>query len=180
MWVWSEACMWVQTLVCTCARERSAPGIFICYSLTYFMREDLSLSLELLYSGDPPLSPSPALGFQAFTTMPRFYFNTKDLSLGLHAWTWCTLPTGPSPQSAVQGFCFYVLKSNSAGNVKKKLEREEDGASKAGGTLSRHGAKQGRWQQSELKSIEQMWLPLLCFVLWMLAFLFVLLVWTAN
>lgn len=42
--------MWVQTLVCTCARERSAPGIFLCYSLTYFMREDLSLTLELIYS----------------------------------------------------------------------------------------------------------------------------------
>lgn len=53
----------------------------------------------------------------------------------------CPLAHLLSPQS--KDFVFYVLKSNSAGNVKKKLEREEDGASKAG-TLSTHEAEQGR------------------------------------
>lgn len=55
MWVWSDVCLYVgaNTFVCTCGRQRSVPGIFLCYSLTYSMREALSLSLELIYSARP-------------------------------------------------------------------------------------------------------------------------------
>lgn len=59
-------------------------------------------------SREPPVSDSPALGFQVYTTVPGFFRRFWGSSSGPYAYTSGTLPTEPTPQPHVTP----VLKSS--------------------------------------------------------------------
>lgn len=142
--MWTALWMYVgaNTFVCTCGSQRSVPGIFLCYSPPYFMSQGLSLSLELIYSARLAGQQALEIHLSLFTQHWDYRHVPPRLDFTWMRGTWtqvlmlvqdalCPRTHLLVPQK--QGFCFYFLKSSSVGNVKKKREGEEVGAS-AGGT----------------------------------------------
>lgn len=78
-----------------------ADVIFLYYSPSWFLRQDLLLSLSSGNSARQAASEPPTPGLQALSTVPGIYVSARHLNWSPHAYITSTFPTEPSSHPRV-------------------------------------------------------------------------------